>query len=61
MAESKEINFRDRDDLAYLEAVVDMSPRLLTRADTHDALSDFWREVVKKLILIAKERADGPS
>lgn len=44
------LNLRSTDDLAYLDAMTDMAPRLTSRADMSDPLTDMWRLVVKKLV-----------
>jgi hypothetical protein len=52
------LNLSSREDLAYLEACVDHAPRLASRADITDPLTDHWRRVI--LGLIAALRVNLP-
>lgn len=55
--ETRTLRLDSREDLAYLEALIDGAPRLFGRADTPDSLTDYYRDLIKKLLLIAKEHA----
>lgn len=62
MAEQRRryINVRSLEDLCYLEAVVDMAPRLIGRIDMADCLTDEYRSILKSLIEVAKQHTLPP-
>jgi hypothetical protein len=50
------LDLTNRDDLSYLKALVDVAPRLTSRTDMRDPLTDFWRQVLVALITNAKDQ-----
>jgi hypothetical protein len=51
------IDFWKRDDLSYLEGIVDMAPMLTARVDMPDPLTRWWKATLLHLIAVAKEGA----
>lgn len=50
MTEGRKIDYSNRDDLAYLEAYVDLAPLLSERNDIRAPLTENWKLIIKGLI-----------
>jgi hypothetical protein len=55
------VDLGTRDGLCRLEGWVDNAPILTSRANMADPLTDWWRDVVRKLIAIAKRTTEVSS
>jgi hypothetical protein len=55
--QGRRIDFWKRDDLSYLEALVDMAPLLSARVDMPDPLTRWWKDAILNLIAVSKEAA----
>ncbi len=55
MATERTILLNTAEGLTYLQALVDQAPRLSSRADCPDPLTDWWKDAITKIIITAKE------